>query len=49
MFGIFRRVEDRKTNGLKVGGVIEYHTYNVMVTRLVLFWVTVWTWEAEWK
>lgn len=48
MFGVFRRVERRQTNCTKESSGYVYNNYLVMVTRLVFFWVTVWTWESDW-
>jgi hypothetical protein len=51
-FGIFRHVERRQSNPTvtnRDGAMLTKTTtgYQIMVTRLVIFWVTVWVHETE--
>ena len=52
-FGIFRHVERRQSNPTitekSASSVTETVTgYQILVTRLVILWVTVWTTETDW-
>jgi hypothetical protein len=49
MLGIFRQVERRHSNYTKSGDGLTCNVYQVMVTRLVLLWVTIWTHETEYN
>lgn len=49
MFGIFRTVERRHTNAMLEGGRMCSSVYRVMVARVVIFWVTVWTTESRYE
>lgn len=52
-FGITRHVERRVSNQTETGrdGNLVHLTrshYQILVTRVVIFWVTIWTHEADW-
>lgn len=51
-FGILRHVERRESNGQETEREGNHFTvtrtlYAVMVTRIVILWLTVWTHESE--
>lgn len=51
-FGILRHVEKRESNGVvterdDTSTTVATIIYAVMVTRIVLFWLTVWTHESQ--
>lgn len=52
-FGIFRHVERRHSNPTITDGPGSMFTetrteYRILVTRIVLLWVTIWKHEADW-
>lgn len=53
VFGILRHVERRESNETITERTASHITktrthYQVMVTRLVLFWLVVWSHEIDW-
>lgn len=51
-FGILRQVERRESNAVdrRIDGQLmcQHVIYDVLVTRVVVLWVTVWTHETRW-
>lgn len=51
-FGILRHVEQRESNGVVTESGLNSITtsvtvYSIMVTRIIILWLTVWTHESE--
>jgi hypothetical protein len=52
-FGILRHVERRVSNETMTENTGSTYTmtkshYQILVTRIVVFWITVWTHETDW-
>ena len=45
--GLYRRVERRESNYLRVDNQLQAIVYDVTVVQLVIFWVPIWTWEFD--